>query len=116
MRNQSMGSNLASHIQADQEVDPMRVSYNVVKNMQMLNKNDSKQQQATRTASKSPNSKGGNQGMMPNTPLMNKPVAVLPGDTQNDYESYNINVKNRNSKLNKGKAFEKDIDDEPAKL
>ena len=89
----------------------MRVSYNVVKNIQMQSKNEGKSQQSTRKEN-SPYDKVLNQKLMPSTPTMNKPAPVLVGDSQNEYDMYNNNIKNRNSKLNKGSAYEKDIDED----
>lgn len=89
----------------------MRVSYNVVKNIQMQNKNEGKSQQSNRKDS-SPYDKMLNQKLMPSTPTMNKPAPVVVGDSQSEYDMYNNNIKNRNSKLNKGSAYERDIDED----
>lgn len=43
---------------------------------------------------------------------MSKPNQVITGDTLNEYDSYNQNHKNRNSKLSKEKAYERDIDED----
>ena len=115
MRNQSMMTNMVKQIQSnqDQNVDVMRISHNVMRNMQIQKENEAKQQSQV-GSQKQRQEKGGASsalGLMPNAPSMNKPTQHAGSSNQGEFDAYNHNVKNRNSKLTRKNTF--DTEDEP---
>lgn len=88
----------------------MRISYNVVRNMQKQQENEAKQMKQQASVPQNIRGKGEKpgtptpQGLMPTTPTMSKPAQHQ--GTQGEFDAYNHNVKNRVSKLARNNTWE----------